>query len=745
MLFSLFLKTHTHPIRCMHDEAQKNIQVVQETVPNYRQSLDGENSGYVPLKIDFKTDRFTLSNVESSVLDTVKNFTRDFLQCKDNKPFDLVGNYSDGTKITGKSNESINLHITLENAPNSSFEAGLAASVVPVILKQDMEGRPIQGRLTLPSINYYPKEFQINLVKHAVFHILGISASMYQSFKDPTTGKNYSSDNLFCNFTKLGKNFTFLVTPGAHMVAYNHFGPNPFTGDDNKVCPAGIELDSNPSYGFSHPESLIYHTDIMTAATYNPQIQIGRVTDVTIAMLNDTGFYKVNYRLGQPNIWLNTYSYDTLNHTDWAINVPEEFFPSDYFANVNASGIEALTIAMGGGMGPDQQTDVASDYQVGFDFTFAGTTKVLPFSYKVNLTDLDPNKTGIETFNLTDKVYYFKKNSTENKYYNPKPRNYMGAYQEMKFMPLLLKTIHDANPTLNCPPGQFIHPGTNKLNIGKVYQCNKVVCDFEKYSNYTYYFNQNHKFTCRAFNESVNIKDEESKETITIKCVDPGRFCRTINLTDSYFTGDPLLRSYEIDNSQAEAALKKKIAIGVAVTFVIILIVAIVAFVFIFRWIKKKQREEDMRRFKAIIAKVKATKRSQTVAETGGKEIKEPLQQHKTERTSRATSMIPRNPLDEPGQRGNLTPGQSGKTNERLQQILFLQQMDKTRDYQKVDDQKQEQPPVAEMISHGPEPGENLDEISEGTSVDNPSSENEEKAKQEEEAKPTDFDDSLIL
>ena len=118
--------------------------------------------------------------------------------------------------------------------------------------------------------------------------------------------------NPVCKLTKYGKNYSFLVTPYAHIYAKKRFGVETFIGDNEQSCPSGIELEdegSDASAG-SHLETRTYYNENMIGGDilfHNPFL---RFTDATIAVLMDTGNYKVNWANAVPLVYGHPESID---------------------------------------------------------------------------------------------------------------------------------------------------------------------------------------------------------------------------------------------------------------------------------------------------------------------------------------------------------------------------------------------------------------------------------------------------
>lgn len=167
---------------------------------------------------------------------------------------------------------------------------------------------------------------------HEIFHAFGISNYVFDHYHPPNSYKPY--ENMLCNITVKGKKMTFLTTPYSHKWAVRHHGLEEYVGDNGVKCPSGIELEDMGGYGteYGHPKASVYMTDLMVGLSI--QTNDGpymRFTDVSMAILLDTGNYKINYKIGQPLLWGNKDSFDGETYLkDFPIQPPQLAFPEQY-------------------------------------------------------------------------------------------------------------------------------------------------------------------------------------------------------------------------------------------------------------------------------------------------------------------------------------------------------------------------------------------------------------------------------
>ncbi|XP_018900151.2 leishmanolysin-like peptidase [Bemisia tabaci] len=200
---------------------------------------------------------------------------------------------------------------------------GLTVAYAAHCQQESALDRPIAGHANLcpNSISTKPQELEILLstVKHEILHALGFSVSLFAFYRDqdgnPLTprednGKPLLNEKLQARqwSTKVinsvvRKNWAIhnstvdrtvkvLVTPKVVEEVRKHFN-----------CPTleGAELEDQGEEGtaLTHWEKRVFENEAMTGThTQNPTY-----SRVTLALMEDTGWYKANYSMAQPLAW----------------------------------------------------------------------------------------------------------------------------------------------------------------------------------------------------------------------------------------------------------------------------------------------------------------------------------------------------------------------------------------------------------------------------------------------------------
>eukprot|EP01116_Phalansterium_solitarium_P004836 TRINITY_DN15_c4_g1_i1.p1 TRINITY_DN15_c4_g1~~TRINITY_DN15_c4_g1_i1.p1 ORF type:complete len:787 (+),score=274.43 TRINITY_DN15_c4_g1_i1:247-2607(+) len=137
---------------------------------------------------------------------------------------------------------------------------------------------------------------QIRVAIHELCHVLGYNSVGFSRFFDPNTNSHFAASQVMQNSTvsygATPRQVLKIVTPNVVQAARNHFG-----------CPTldGLELEDGGAAGTAgqHWEKRILLNEYMTGtASPNPI-----VSNMTLAALEDSGWYKVDYTKAEHLDW----------------------------------------------------------------------------------------------------------------------------------------------------------------------------------------------------------------------------------------------------------------------------------------------------------------------------------------------------------------------------------------------------------------------------------------------------------
>ncbi|EAY06006.1 GP63-like [Trichomonas vaginalis G3] len=220
-----------------------------------------------------------------------------------------------------------------------AYNGLMAASAKSYQTDMERGERPIQGVIFLNTAVYptmiededTPSNHFYHLYLHEIFHALGCDSFFMNLFHPIDDYAPYRETK--CSLIKGGKQFTFLVTPFCHKWAMKHYNVEYYYGDNNERCLSGVELEDAGDDGAigSHPKLRAYIQDLMTSNSLSQAKNWVKFTDLTMAILLDTGNYKINYTAAQPLLWGNKDSIDGVTYlTGFPIESPQISFPKYY-------------------------------------------------------------------------------------------------------------------------------------------------------------------------------------------------------------------------------------------------------------------------------------------------------------------------------------------------------------------------------------------------------------------------------
>ena len=183
------------------------------------------------------------------------------------------------------SNINCDLLIILKFDTDNILTKGIIASADPIIIDPETN-RPLVAIITITKeTNIFSKnriyEYLRLVFLHELIHALGFLKSMFDYF--PQGSKGTYTTEIIRNVNK-----TIIITPNVVEMAKKYF---------NCTSLKGVELEDQWGKGlaFSHWDQRILLGDIMGGLFYQEEMAI---SEITLALLEDTGWYKINYYTG---------------------------------------------------------------------------------------------------------------------------------------------------------------------------------------------------------------------------------------------------------------------------------------------------------------------------------------------------------------------------------------------------------------------------------------------------------------
>lgn len=241
------------------------------------------------------------------------------------------------------------------------------------------------------------------LIIHEVFHALGISSGMFQYWIDPDQNKQYIylGKNIMynCTFSGINREFNFISTKNIKEFIKRKYGDDDFgTMANGQICEAGIELEDDGGEGskWKHPEMRVYPLEIM--GYLHQEGKKHSISDLTLTMLNSSGYYQVNFDMAEPYVFGYPESNDGKPINKFVPGIPARDWPERYQCNPGRYGI----------------TETATSFQV-CDPDLRYTARCNRHKYQCpgnseicsNLDFIDPFKTGFSGASLeTDYIAF---------------------------------------------------------------------------------------------------------------------------------------------------------------------------------------------------------------------------------------------------------------------------------------------------------------------------------------------------
>ncbi|OHT05276.1 hypothetical protein TRFO_27033 [Tritrichomonas foetus] len=199
--------------------------------------------------------------------------------------------------------------------------------------------RPIQGviNINLQSVPNEPSDIStpgrrdfFEVCFHEICHVLGIAEDDYQYWRDEN-GQPYTNVPINITFPGRARNSLIFNSPAAHEAVKAKYGVEEFIDVNGHRHRSGIEMEDEGGHGTAvcHLESRTYFTELMSAYFYD----YAYISNLTLALLKDTGWYDVDFSVAEPYPYGDYRSIlgETEPFRDFLSKSPSESFPKHYF------------------------------------------------------------------------------------------------------------------------------------------------------------------------------------------------------------------------------------------------------------------------------------------------------------------------------------------------------------------------------------------------------------------------------
>ncbi|EFJ43569.1 hypothetical protein VOLCADRAFT_96170 [Volvox carteri f. nagariensis] len=208
-------------------------------------------------------------------------------------PFSAAGNGSSayGTNCksyAGTKGEETDMYMYITAVQNNDCEAGAAAWAKPCLMDIGIN-RPLLGAANVcpGALELLDEERLTAVLTHEIIHALGFTDSMYNVTRRPD-GTQRPGSEMVAVADVGGKAVKLLTSPNVREAARAQFGCPSLLG-------AQLEDEGNAGSAGSHWEYTHYQGEVMVASTiFAADGSPARVSNLTLAYLDDTGWYVTN-------------------------------------------------------------------------------------------------------------------------------------------------------------------------------------------------------------------------------------------------------------------------------------------------------------------------------------------------------------------------------------------------------------------------------------------------------------------
>ena len=308
----LLINTHIHNHTCIHDHLD-NIQPYYQELDSNKfntsdritphnanvRNLQTVSRQSIRIYLDYTGINTNLSTAAQNTIVNLANATKNYFESTlSTYPYSGIMKFTSTTcynaqipqtiLLQGISSADLTIFVTSSWNLTNYIASGVSC------LLDSMTNRPIAGQLNFNenflSTNAQTWDQQLALTMHEMVHILGFSQSLYPYFINPITG------SLLSQVAVLGYHNGVpniqIVLQGVVTIAQKYFGCLNLTGLD-------LEQQEGINVSTSHWERRIMGNEIMTAN----YIGDARLSQFTLALLEGTGWYDVNFSMADTFTW----------------------------------------------------------------------------------------------------------------------------------------------------------------------------------------------------------------------------------------------------------------------------------------------------------------------------------------------------------------------------------------------------------------------------------------------------------
>ena len=304
-IYSIVLQILTH--KCVHEKMLRErigAPIIQKAVIDEKNPKETNKEGRNLAEDDWhnmviKVDYSNVSGVSQASKDFVQKTVMPMVMAKFATILKVKGSgvvkkftaCADDVKVPASYGQSDTKADLVVFAKILNEDQGYLAYAGPCVLENGTN-RPVVGMVAINEkyMKVEPKQV-IRLYEtllHEIAHILAVSPSLYDKFD--TTASTFVEETRKSNTSSA--TVYKLVTPKLVAAAREHFGCSTISG-------VYLENEGDSGSAGAHFEKVHYGNELMTAQ----DVGIPALSKISLALFEDTNWYKPDYNLAEPLIW----------------------------------------------------------------------------------------------------------------------------------------------------------------------------------------------------------------------------------------------------------------------------------------------------------------------------------------------------------------------------------------------------------------------------------------------------------
>jgi len=206
---------------------------------------------------------------------------------------DCFSEQTAGKILTLDKGEQLYVAVTMRPEDGTTYATGVS-------LRFDQSWRPVVGHVNFNS-RLMPESITqgstlwnelTGVALHEMMHVLGFSNGMFQLFLNSSSGEIYDEPVMTVVNEADGHIASVLATPHVVEAMKQQFGCDSLVG-------APLEDQGGAGTAASHWEKAVFMDEVMTGSASSTPV----LSNITLALLEDSGWYIPNYNFGERLIW----------------------------------------------------------------------------------------------------------------------------------------------------------------------------------------------------------------------------------------------------------------------------------------------------------------------------------------------------------------------------------------------------------------------------------------------------------